>query len=130
MSKVESRLYVCRTCVRDSRLPAGEPTAGERVAQALTAALQGESIVLRVVECLNGCTKPCNITLRGSGKPTVRLFEALESDAAAVVQVARRYCHSRDGHLDESEIPQSLRSRIRTHVPPSIANLRPAGPSH
>lgn len=117
---VVGRIFVCRTCDRYAPPPAGEPTRGGRLAAALlaSAAKPASHVVVRAVECLNGCPHPCTAALRNAGKYVIR-FSGLEpSDAPALIKMAQLYAESWDGNIPDEAFPGTLRSKVSLRLAP------------
>lgn len=117
--KDAGKLFVCRTCVRDLRLPPGERTAGENLYDAVEAALakDGGGVPLRGTACLNGCPSPCNASVRGHGKALIRFSRLTPDDAPALVRMARLYLKHRTGELADADLPESLRAKLSARAP-------------
>lgn len=119
---IVGRIFVCRTCDRYALPSPGESTRGSRLAAALlgSAASPGHQVVVRTVECLNGCPHPCTAALRTAGKCVIR-FSGLEpSDAPALIEVAERYAESADGNIPDEAFPGTLRSKLSLRVAPPM----------
>ena len=106
---------VCATCDRYAE-PRAAPSRGERMATALRTAAGSAPVALRVVECLNGCTKPCTVALRALGKASLRFSGVGPEDAPALLALAERYAASADGEVVE-HAPPGLRARLTVHTP-------------
>ena len=132
------RLYVCTTCVRDLRLAPGEPSRGQRLAEALERGLDGRDgdnpggigadprLHFIKVPCLNGCLSPCNVALRASGKFNLRFSRLEPADAAAVLDFARTYLEHQTGDVREEDWPEALRGKRTVRTPPPHLLLRGA----
>src|SRR3954451_14619915 len=92
-------IFVCTTCNRYAPPPQGEPTPGQRLAQAMIAIEGGRNgpVPVRTVVCLNGCPKPCTAALREPGKFTIRFSHLTAGDARGLLEIAERYAASPDG---------------------------------
>ena len=112
----QSRVTVCTTCNRYD-LDAAEPGRGARFADALRqeAERRGVSIAIEAVDCLDGCRSPCNVALRGRGKPMVRVTALTDADAGAVLDLADRYAAM--PALDVGDVPGPLRRRSSILAP-------------
>jgi len=112
------RVFVCTTCSRYDPAPAGQPTPGLRLAQAMKqhAAQAGSAAAVRMVECLNGCPRPCMAALRTPGKCFIRFSELTMEDAPALLQAAALYAESPDGDLPLEALPASLRGKVSDRV--------------
>lgn len=119
----ESWLFVCRTCARDEPCKAGRPSRGSAFASRLRVLLQDSELVdrleLRVVSCLNGCPKPCNISFRGNGKRSVRFGGLEPGDEPAIIAFAQAYVSSRRGHVLAKEWDERLRAKPVSQVAPA-----------
>jgi predicted metal-binding protein len=111
-----ARLLVCATCDRYAA-PRPSPTRGEALIAALREAAGGIPLSLRVVECLNGCPKPCTVALRAPGKASLRFSEIAPADAPALIALAHRYAGSADGEVADAALPEALRLRLTVHTP-------------
>ena len=120
--RMEARLYVCETCVRDLRVDPEEKTRGRQLADALDERLRSLDpalgVVHRTVLCLNGCPQPCNIALRAPGKCSLRLGRLTASDAAPIVDLLLEYSVSRDGNVPPERWPATLRDKVTARAPP------------
>jgi predicted metal-binding protein len=118
-AKDAGKLFVCRTCVRDLRIPPGAKTAGETLYDAVEAALakHGDGVPLRGTACLNGCPSPCNASVRGHGKALLRFSRLTPEDAPALVHMARLYLKHKTGELSEKDLPDSLRAKLSARAP-------------
>jgi len=116
-------LYVCRTCPREGWRSTTAVGEGERLAQALRAALASSPLAggfdLFVVQCLGGCPKPCNVALVGAGKPYLRFNRLACGDFAAVLDLAARFRASADGAPAEDP-SHSVGSRLALKLPAGI----------
>ncbi|MFN0042827.1 MAG: DUF1636 family protein [Alphaproteobacteria bacterium] len=117
--KDAGKLFVCRTCVRDRRVPEGEQTEGAKLYDALEAALakDGGGVPLRGTACLNGCPSPCNASVRGHGKALLRFSRLAPEDAPALIRMARLYLRHKTGDLTEKELPEALRAKLTARAP-------------
>ncbi len=119
-----ARLLVCATCDRYAA-PRPSPTRGEALIAALRDAASGTRLSLRIVECLNGCPRPCTVALRAPGKASLRFSEIAPADAPSLIAVALRYAESADGEVADAALPEALRERLTVHTPaPSRAGAR------
>ncbi len=110
-------LYVCLTCERDHTRPAGMPSVGTVLMEALALRANGldKQFRIRRVECLNGCLHPCNAALRAQGKAWMRLSRLTPLDAMAVLQLTQLYAESPEGWVATELIPARLRAKISQH---------------
>ena len=116
------RLYICETCERDVRIAADELTRGQQLVAAIERELAERDLEppfsIRVVSCLNGCLKPCNVALRARGKYQLRFSKLTAAEASAVIDFALLYADSTIGDPDASQWPAVLRERNTVRVPP------------
>ena len=117
---MSGRIFVCLTCNRYAPPAPGEATPGRRLADALKAGSQdaANTVIVRTVECLNGCPHPCTAALRTPGKYLIRFSGLGPEDAPALLVLAERYAASGDGDLPDEVFPPALRKKISLRVPP------------
>lgn len=112
-------LSVCTSC-RAADGAAGSP--GDVLLAALRAA-QAEgvdpAILVRPVQCLSVCQRPCTVALSGPERYTY-VFGDLDPDrdAAALLDCARTYAATEHGYLLWRERPEPLRRGIVARLPP------------
>ena len=106
------RLFVCGTCSRYAPTPCGQATPGQTLyAACKRAAAETQSdVVIRAVECLNGCPNPCMAALSTPGKARLRLAQLTPDDASALVEAAM--LHAREERLTPAQLPEKLRGKI------------------
>jgi predicted metal-binding protein len=109
-----ARIFICTTCNRYAQAPPGEMSPGLRLAQAMKreAAAAGNSLAVRMVECLNTCPQPCAAALREPGKAVIRFGRLEPEDAPALLAVAEAYAQTRNGDLADSAMPARLRAKV------------------
>lgn len=100
-----ARLIVCTTCDRYAGLRR-EPSPGEVLARAVEgrARERGADVAIVRVDCLDGCSRPCNAALRARGKPLRRFSGLSPADCDALIEAALAYRADPGGHL-----PSTLR---------------------
>ncbi|HEX4043662.1 MAG TPA: DUF1636 domain-containing protein [Xanthobacteraceae bacterium] len=117
-----AHLYICETCVRDLPVGAGDKTLGRQLADAVVERLRTihspSSVLHRVVMCLNGCPRPCNVALRGAHKCSLRLGRLTPTDATDVVDFFLEYAASPDGDVPWERWPAKLRDKVTMRTPP------------
>ncbi|MGH7122026.1 MAG: DUF1636 family protein [Acetobacteraceae bacterium] len=115
---MNGRIFVCTTCDRYAAAPPGDPTPGQLLAQAMKrrAAEIASPIVIRTVECLNACPKPCTAALRAPGKMIMRFSRLTPEDAPALLDAARGYAESADGNLPEEALAPRLSGKLAGRV--------------
>ena len=111
-------ISVCTSC----RPAEGEGSPGETLLAALLG-LQAErpaaDVVVRPVQCLSVCKRPCTAALSGADRYTY-VFGDLhpEDGAAALLDCARLYREAEHGYLLWRERPEPLRRGILARIPP------------
>ncbi len=108
---MSARIFVCVTCSRYAPTPAGEPTPGQRLADAMRRG--GSAVAIRTVECLNGCPHPCAAALRTPGKTIIRFSRLGTDDVPDLLETAARYAESVDGDIP---IPATLQPKVSDRV--------------
>jgi predicted metal-binding protein len=116
-------LLVCVTC-KTEQGPLG-PGLFEALGERL--ALE-PNIVLKAVECLSVCKRPCTVALAAHGKWTYVIGDlTCESHLDDLVAGARRYAASPDGIVPWRERPLCFRKGVVSRTPPlTIAETAPA----
>jgi len=110
----QGRIFVCITCDRYARAHDGTPTPGQLLAAAVKriAAVEGNVIAVRAVECLNGCPHPCTAALRAPGKAVIRFNGLNEADAPALLEAAGAYAKSNSGEIPLNALPSPLQGKV------------------
>ena len=108
------RLFVCSTCSRYAPPPSGQPTPGQRLHAACVraAADMKADVVIRSVECLNGCLHPCMAALSTPGKSRIRLADLAIEDAAALIEATIAHAESELGRAEEEILPPALLRKL------------------
>src|SRR5271157_4434968 len=108
-----ANLIVCVTCKSD------DGPVGAALYDALCAALPGETIALRPVECLSVCKRPCSVALAAPGKWTYVVGDlSREANIEDIVTAARRYAEAPDGIVPWRERPLPFRKGVISRTPP------------
>ena len=113
-------LSVCVSC----RSPDGPDTArpGDALLSRLREAAQARrsDVVVRPVECLSVCKRPCTVALSSPGRYTY-VFGDLDpvADADALLDCARIYAEQEHGYMLWRERPEPLRRGIVARIPPT-----------
>jgi predicted metal-binding protein len=107
-------LLVCVTCKSD------EGPMGVGLFEALSERLCAEpDILLKAVECLSVCKRPCTVALAAQGKWTYVVGDlASESHLEDIVVAARLYAASPEGIVPWRERPLSFRKGVVSRTPP------------
>ena len=121
------RILVCRTCPRyEPVAPDGEETRGKHLGAAVRAAASAanglENVDVRLVNCLAGCKRPCNVALDGPGRLRLRFSELTDAHIAALLSAAAAYRECADGDLDDKSLPLALRARVSARSPVRIGD--------
>jgi predicted metal-binding protein len=113
-------LLVCVTCKSD------DGPMGSGLFEALEARLAAEpDIVLKAVECLSVCKRPCTVALAAPGKWTYVVGDLTrESHLEDIVAAARRYAASPEGVVPWRDRPLSFRKGVVARTPP-LASAEP-----
>ena len=84
--------------------------------------------MLKAVECLSVCKRPCTVALAAPGKWTYVVGDLdRESHLEDIVVAARRYAASADGIVPWRERPLSFRKGVVSRTPPlALAETAPA----
>jgi predicted metal-binding protein len=109
-----ARIFICTTCNRYEPAAAGETSPGRARALAMkrAALAAGNSVAVRMVECLNTCPQPCAAALREPGKAVIRFGRLDPEDAPALLTAAEAYAEAPTGDLPESAMPARLRAKV------------------
>lgn len=107
------RIFVCVTCDRYTQ-PACTPSRGGLLAQALKAeaAARRSPLVVRSVECLNGCPRPCTAALRAPGKAVIRFAGLVPADTCALIDAATCFAASPNGEISLDAMHATLRKKL------------------
>lgn len=117
-------LFVCTSCDRHAR-PVPKHRDGRILADSFAAyfALHPElNLEIREVACLSGCLKPCNVVLRGAGRPTVRFSQINAHDTATVAAIAavgRQYWNADAGAAGFVPDMDGLSAELRVTATPA-----------
>jgi predicted metal-binding protein len=97
-----ARIFVCTTCNRYEPARQGADSPGLQLARAMKrmAAAAGNTIAIRMVECLNTCPQPCAAAIR------------FMDDAPALLAAAAAYAETPNGDLAETALPERLRHKV------------------
>lgn len=109
-------LLVCVTCKSE------EGPMGAGLFEALSRRLAAEpEIMLRAVECLSVCKRPCTVALAAPGKWTYVVGDLTrESHLEDIVVAARRYAASPAGVVPWRERPLAFRKGVVSRTPPLL----------
>ena len=111
-------LLVCVTCKSD------EGPVGAALHDALRVRLAGEPVVLRPVECLSVCKRPCTVALAAPDKWTYVVGDLdIRQHLEDVVTAARRYADAPDGLVPWRERPLPFRKGVVSRTPPLVRSF-------
>jgi predicted metal-binding protein len=117
LSDPSATLFVCISCHGEE---AG-PEAPGRTLLAAVAGLVGDrpELVLKPVDCLAVCKRPCTVALAGEDKWTYVVGDLdPELHAGDVAAAALSYAASANGIIPWKERPQSFRRGVVSRIPP------------
>jgi predicted metal-binding protein len=113
-------LSVCVSCKAEGESSAD--TLGSRVYAGLRAAAHaaGATVVVRPVQCLSVCKRPCSVALSSPGRYTYIFGDLDETTGpAALLDCAQAYAEQEHGYLLWRERPEPLRRGIVARIPPA-----------
>ena len=112
-------ISVCTSCRGSGEAESDRP--GERLLASLRQARDeaGSDVIVRPVQCLSVCSRPCTVALASPGRYTY-VFGDLDpaTDAAALIDGARIYAEQEHGYMLWRERPEPLRRGIVARIPP------------
>lgn len=116
-------ITVCTTCRRPELREdkSADPCGEAFLSRVRAAASEQAGISVRGVACLMGCAHGCNVAISDHEKMTYVLgrFDGEDSDAAALVDYARRHNASDTGQVPFREWPQGVKGHFVARVPPT-----------
>jgi predicted metal-binding protein len=77
-------------------------------------------VVIRSVECLNGCHHPAMAALSTPGKPRIRLSDLTEDDAPKLIEAALAHGESQLGTPEEDILPAALMKKLAGPATPAV----------
>ncbi|MFC0409358.1 DUF1636 family protein [Roseomonas elaeocarpi] len=119
-------LHVCTTCRAGLALGEGEVPEGQKLFDAVAAALAAAPeapVVLRASTCMANCERGCSAALTAPGKWQYLLAGLDPAMGADLVSYGRAYAATATGTVMPSKRPASLRHAVLGRVPP----FTPAG---
>lgn len=115
-------VVVCRTCERNAPPLTDGRTKGRMIADELAELLPSadlhDRLRLRVVSCLSACLRPGNVSLRATGKHTLRLSSLETGHAPALIALVADYLEHPTGDVSVDDWPQPLQQTPVTRIPP------------
>ena len=118
MTAVLPALHVCVTCRANRPLPDGAVPPGQRVFDAVAAALARDAAAtLHPVACLASCRRGCAAAIAMPGKWTYLLGDLAPDLADDLVSYAAAYGASATGVLMPSRRPASLADVVLARIP-------------
>ncbi|MEL6284132.1 MAG: DUF1636 domain-containing protein, partial [Pseudomonadota bacterium] len=121
-----STITICTTCKREelSLKPTTEaetPAHGEQLLEKVRAAAEGhETVAVRGVACLMGCSHGCNAAITADGKMSYVLgsFTPDEVSAGALVEYAVKHAENENGVVPYRQWPQGVKGHFVARIPP------------
>ena len=110
-------LHVCITCRAGQPLIEGEPCAGARVHEAITALSVPEGVAVKPVECLSACKSGASVALTGPGRWSYIYGPVSEADAQVILEGAAAYAATEDGIVPWRERPGLFRKNVIARLP-------------
>jgi predicted metal-binding protein len=115
MGSGDVTVFICITC---NGQDLGVERPGRTLFDAVTASAAG-AIMVKPIECLAVCKRPCTVALAGEGKWTYIVGDlAHERADDDVIAAALSYGASANGIIPWRQRPQSFRRGIIARVPP------------
>ncbi|MTH97303.1 DUF1636 domain-containing protein [Roseibium sp. RKSG952] len=123
MAEDTHRIFVCTTCRHqgsDCR-PGFELMKKLQDALAVAAPLTGASFEVSGIACMAGCSRPCTVAYRASGKATY-LFGDIDPDEDIddLVAFAAQYRGLEDGWCSSPTRPGKLRRTTLARIPAAM----------
>jgi predicted metal-binding protein len=119
MAASDATIFVCVSCTVEGAR-SGNPGRAlfESVSQKLAARPDSKAVV-KAVDCLAVCKRPCTIALSGDGKWTYVVGDlGPETNADDVIAAAEAYGATANGIIPWRERPQSFRKGVISRIPP------------
>ncbi|MBD1857580.1 MULTISPECIES: DUF1636 domain-containing protein [Leptolyngbya] len=117
-------LFVCRSCSvskhqREHLGHRGGFHLLEQLKQEFETWELDAPFVIREVECLSACNRPCVVALSAPGKTTLMFGDLPPFESAiAIRELCQQYFHSADGIVPRSDRPDLLKKGILARIPP------------
>jgi len=118
-------ITVCDTCKGDDwSAEHSAQSDGEKLAEAVEAAAEGQPVKVRRVSCLMGCSHSCNIAVQASGKLAYTLgrFAPTQEAAEGIVEYAAKHAASETGQVPFKQWPAAIKGKFVTRHPPLPAD--------
>ncbi|MDE2239446.1 MAG: DUF1636 domain-containing protein [Rhodospirillales bacterium] len=110
-------LHVCITCRAGLPLVEGEPCAGAKVHEAISALPVPEGVIVKPVECLSACKNGASVALSGQGRWSYIYGPVNEADAQVILEGAAAYAATPDGIVPWRERPVLFRKNVIARLP-------------
>lgn len=117
-----SLVFVCTSCDHNKPVPKDRVSEGASLATAIIehlALANKDHLSVQKIGCLNGCLKPCNVSLRGRDRATFRFSHLEEQNIGAILDFAALYWKTAEGNVGVEQIPKAIRSKLTIHTPPN-----------
>ena len=112
-------IFVCISCTVEG---ARDERPGRAMIDAVSATIDakpGCGAVVKPVDCLAVCKRPCTVALSGAGKWTYVVGDlSPDTNAQDVVDAALSYGATANGIIPWKQRPQSFRKGVISRVPP------------
>jgi len=123
-------LQVCVACgeAAGGELPAGEPSDGRRLYEALAATAGNDpAVTVAPVDCFAVCDRPVTVAFRAPGKWSYLIGDVdPDGDVAAILTAARAVAASPHGVPALAERPPFFRKGVIARMPPLPGDPDPA----
>ncbi|MTH62940.1 DUF1636 family protein [Paracoccus shanxieyensis] len=110
-------LHVCITCRAGQPVAEGHPVPGQRLHDALTAAVPA-GVRIQPVECLSACSNGAAIALTGPDRWTYVYGQMSAEDAPQILEGAAAYAATDDGIVPWRDRVTIFRKRSLARIPP------------
>lgn len=117
-------LFICRSCAvskhqREHLRHRGGFHLLEHLKQQFKTWEMNAPFVIREVECLSACNRPCVVALSAPGKTTLMFGDLSPFESApAIRELCQQYFRSADGIVPRSDRPDLLKRGILARIPP------------
>ena len=116
-------IYVCRTCRPEGFTGPDEDRPGAKFSRSLVARAQARNlngrVVVKGVECLSVCKRPCTAAVVGTAKFAYVIGDMEDGDHADdLINFALLYADSDDGITKWRDRPEVVRKHTVARVPP------------
>jgi len=128
MAASDATIFICVSCTVEG---ARDEQPGRELFEAVTrklAARPESKAVVKAVDCLAVCKRPCTVALSGEGKWTYVVGDlGPEANADDVIAAAEAYGATANGIIPWRERPQCFRKGVISRIPPLSFRLEEQG---